>query len=157
MPVMRKTNPLKNKQISREMKRADVEIALENSQIRVCEFDLQSVLQTRCGELSVFYYKRRLNVYNFTIFDNASKKVYCYIGNEASGNKGAIEIAPCVYEHKVYQLPRQGPGAQWPGTKQPLCCDVTLQPYWVQVTVTLTSDVDLGPATLNLNDHEIKN
>ncbi|KAJ8886268.1 hypothetical protein PR048_012477 [Dryococelus australis] len=65
------------------MKRADVEIALKNSQIR-------SVLLILCGELSVFYYKRRLNVYNFTIFDNASKNGYCYLWNVASGNKGAI-------------------------------------------------------------------
>ncbi|KAJ8878921.1 hypothetical protein PR048_019524 [Dryococelus australis] len=71
MPVMRKRciwkYHIKNKHISREMKRADVEMALKNSQIRVCDFDLQSVLQTPCGELSVSYYKRRLNVYNFTM------------------------------------------------------------------------------------------
>ncbi|KAJ8885118.1 hypothetical protein PR048_011314 [Dryococelus australis] len=55
-------NHIKNKQISREMKRADVEMAFKNSQLTVCDFDLQSVLQTQCGELSVFYYKRRRNL-----------------------------------------------------------------------------------------------
>ncbi|KAJ8885944.1 hypothetical protein PR048_012150 [Dryococelus australis] len=61
-------NHNKNKQISREMKRADVEMALKNRQIRVCDFDLQS-------------------------------NCYCYLWNEASGNKEAREITSCVYEY----------------------------------------------------------
>ncbi|KAJ8869499.1 hypothetical protein PR048_028490 [Dryococelus australis] len=55
-----------------------------------------AVLQTPCGELLVFYYKKTQNVYNFTIFDHASKNGYCYLWNETSGNKGGIEIASCV-------------------------------------------------------------
>ncbi|KAJ8889622.1 hypothetical protein PR048_009122 [Dryococelus australis] len=61
---------------------ADVERALQNRQIRVCAFNLQSVLHTACCNLSVFYCKMRLN---------------CYFWNEASGNNVAIKHASCVY------------------------------------------------------------
>ncbi|KAJ8892989.1 hypothetical protein PR048_005570 [Dryococelus australis] len=105
MPLMRKMcgwkGHNKRKQISRDLKRADVERALQNRQIRVCDLNLHSVLHTACCDLSVFYYKRRLKVHNFTIFDNALKKGYCYFWNEASGNKVAIEHASFVYEYII--------------------------------------------------------
>lgn len=38
-----------------------------------CCFDLQAVLQVPCGDVNMFYYKRKLGVYNFTIYDTSSR------------------------------------------------------------------------------------
>ncbi|KAJ8892207.1 hypothetical protein PR048_004787 [Dryococelus australis] len=98
MPVMRKRyiwkNHIKNKQIQGKWKGLMWKWHSKTAKLEYVT-DLQSVVQTPCGKLSVFYYKMRLNIYNFTIFDNAPMDGYCYLWNDASGNKGAIEIASC--------------------------------------------------------------
>ncbi|KAJ8894204.1 hypothetical protein PR048_006814 [Dryococelus australis] len=55
-------------------------MALKNSQIRVCPAAKET---------------KRFIILQF---ENASKNGYCYLWNEASGNKGAIEIASRVYQ-----------------------------------------------------------
>lgn len=51
----------------------------------VCCFDLQAVLITPRGEISQFYYKRRLTCYNFTIFNTKDKAGTCYFWHEGIG------------------------------------------------------------------------
>lgn len=70
----------------------------------------------RKGDVSSFYYRSRLNCYNFTIVELASKskhnnkkkndselgayeEVYCYFWKRRHGNKGAIEIGFCVFDY----------------------------------------------------------
>ena len=40
----------------------------------VVTLDLQAVLPTPCGLVSQLYYKRKLSVYNFTIYSLADRK-----------------------------------------------------------------------------------
>ncbi|XP_072387122.1 uncharacterized protein [Diabrotica undecimpunctata] len=88
---------IKNKNQARESKKQDLELGNDVNQYSVCDYDLQAVLQTPCGDVSMFYYKRRLNVYNFTLFDNVSKQGYCFMWNESVAKRGSNEIASCVY------------------------------------------------------------
>lgn len=44
----------------------------------ISHFDLQAVLITPRGEVSQFYYKRRLASYNFTIYNVKDKEGTCY-------------------------------------------------------------------------------
>ncbi|KAJ8886460.1 hypothetical protein PR048_012671 [Dryococelus australis] len=67
-------NHIKNKQTSREMKRADVEMALKNSQIRVCDFHLQSVLQAPCSELSDIHRQNDGDSMHFCIKKSKTKR-----------------------------------------------------------------------------------
>lgn len=90
---------INNKNRSREEKAQDVKKAKETPSIRVSCFDLQAVLPTPCGDISSFYYKCRLNCLNFTVFDIASKKGFCYFWHEAIAQRGANEIATCLLEY----------------------------------------------------------
>ena len=67
-------NHLREKELSREEKTKDAETADENTQV-LC-FDLQAVLTTPCGEISTFYYKRRLFSYNLTILERSKKIIF---------------------------------------------------------------------------------
>jgi hypothetical protein len=55
----------KKKQLSRQEKEADK--TRVNKSVIVAVYDLQAVLPTPRGDVSVFYYKSKLNNYNFTI------------------------------------------------------------------------------------------
>lgn len=88
-----------NKDRSREEKSQDIARAKDDPQITVACFDLQAVLPTPCGDVSTFYYKCRLNCFNFTIFEIASKKGHCYFWHEAIANRGANEIATCLLDY----------------------------------------------------------
>lgn len=55
-------------------------LAISNTKVACIVFDFQKVLTSPHGNISVYYYKRKLNMYNFTIFDMASKEAYCWVG-----------------------------------------------------------------------------
>jgi hypothetical protein len=62
---MKFQNHRKKKQLSRQEKEADK--TRVNKSVIVAVYDLQAVLPTPRGDVSVFYYKSKLNNYNFTI------------------------------------------------------------------------------------------
>ena len=45
-------------------------------------FDFQNILQYPKGEPSQFYYSRKLNAYNFTVYDMNPKDGFCYLWPE---------------------------------------------------------------------------
>jgi len=61
-------------------------------------FDLQEVLATPRSFESSLYYKRRLNTFNFTVYDMASKDEFAYVWNESIARRGACEIVSCVMD-----------------------------------------------------------
>lgn len=87
---------LEEKTRARNLKKNDKDISTSNKEIVTIAFDLQKTLTTPHGNVSVFYYKRKLNVYNFTAFDLGSLQGYCYCWHEQIGKKGANEIASYV-------------------------------------------------------------
>jgi hypothetical protein len=84
-----------NKAKAREFKDADAIYSKmkENTHVSMCCFDLQKVLQTPQGKSSLFYYRRKLAVYNFTIYDVGRHEGYCYVWTENEGKKGSNEVA----------------------------------------------------------------
>jgi hypothetical protein len=64
---MKFQNHQKKKQLSRQEKEAHK--TRVNKSVIVAVYDLQAVLPTPRGDVSVFYYKSKLNNYNFTIFE----------------------------------------------------------------------------------------
>ena len=59
--------------------------------------DLQSVLTTPCGNVSGLFYSRKLAVYNFTIYNQASGDGYRMLWNETVGKRGSNEIGSLLY------------------------------------------------------------
>lgn len=85
------------KKKARLLKEADKIEALNNPQIISATFDFQKVLQSPHGEVSIFYYKRKLNTYNFTLFELAKKTAVCYMWHEGTAKRGANEVSSCLY------------------------------------------------------------
>ncbi|KAL4100771.1 hypothetical protein QTP88_020802 [Uroleucon formosanum] len=82
----------------REEKEKDVAKAREGM-VQVCCYELQAVLQTPCGEVNMFYYKRKLGIYNFTVYETSSRNGYCYVWSEDKAKRGANEIASCLWKY----------------------------------------------------------
>jgi hypothetical protein len=61
--------------------------------------DLQSVLSTSCSNVSSLYYARKLAVYNFTIFDQASHDGVCMLWDETTAQRGSNEIGSLLYRY----------------------------------------------------------
>lgn len=82
---------------AREIKEMDKNAALESyGKIVAAVFDFQKVLTTPNGDVSTFYYSRKLSVYNFTVFDLACKTANCYVWDETVAQKGAEEVASAL-------------------------------------------------------------
>lgn len=100
---------LEEKELSREEKKNDRKNA-DKYNLLVC-YDVQAIMQSPNGETSSFYYKSKLNSYNFTLtmlnklpenkteFDFKSYgDVHCYFWEETQGKRGATEIGSCVLD-----------------------------------------------------------
>jgi hypothetical protein len=81
-----------NRELGRDFKDKDKNRAQVDSSITVACFDFQKILNTPYTEASLAYYKRKLAVYNFTIFDTAPRIGNCYVWDETIANKGANEV-----------------------------------------------------------------
>ncbi|XP_055904460.1 uncharacterized protein LOC129940227, partial [Eupeodes corollae] len=99
---------LEEKVLSREEKRKDRDNVSETTVCAV--FDLQAVMQCPRGDICAFYYKSRLNSFNFTIVEldksNKNKKdstyccyknVNCYFWDETQGKRGSNELGSCLF------------------------------------------------------------
>jgi hypothetical protein len=85
---------------ARNSKQHDKEQAKEhNSTTLVCCMDLQAVLLAPYLKASALYYKTKLAVHNFTIFNLATGHVVCYVWHEGEGGLCANEFASCVHDY----------------------------------------------------------
>lgn len=94
-------NHISEKDLSRNEKQIDKEKVNENYVV-AC-FDLQAVLQCPRGDISVFYYLSKLNVFNFTVYECKKKpksdNCICYVWDETRGKRGANEIGSCLLKY----------------------------------------------------------
>lgn len=90
---------LSNKTRAREIKHEEIKSCSDNPDMKktVLNCDLQAVLECPKGEVSSIFYKRKLAVYNFTIFDLINKEGTCCLWDETEGNRGSTEVASCLF------------------------------------------------------------
>ena len=67
----------------------------ESDVIAAC-FDLQQVLNCPHGEISSYYYHRKLSVYNLTVYNIGNASANCYMWPEVIASRGANAIASCL-------------------------------------------------------------
>lgn len=80
-------------------KRDDKEKSRQSlGRIIVAAFDLQKCLATPNLTASVSFYKRKLWTFNLTIRNITTKKTSCYIWHEGVAQRGADEIASCLFQ-----------------------------------------------------------
>lgn len=89
-----------------EMKSDDkVKVIIDNKKsFRSIIFDLQAIVHLPFAGDNQLYFKRKLNVYNCTVFDSFNTDGYCLVWDECSGRKGSSEIASCLFKY-ISQLP----------------------------------------------------
>ena len=86
---------LKNE--ARDEKSSDKESS--STKRSVWTMDLQAVLLCPNTKASSMYYKTKLQLHNFTLFDLRSKDGYCYIWNESEGDLSSEVFAYLQYQH----------------------------------------------------------
>ena len=75
----------------------DVKEAKIDDSISCTVFDLQKVLSLPQSEASVMYYKRKLSLYNFTLYNLVTREVLCNVWNETIAGKGSNEFCSCLW------------------------------------------------------------
>lgn len=82
---------------ARSEKKKDTESVSEKKS--VWTMDLQAVLLCPRSKASSMYYKTKLQVHNFTLFEASSKDGYCYVWNESEGDLSSEVFAYLQYSH----------------------------------------------------------
>lgn len=83
---------------ARRIKNIDKAAATVNEHIVTACYDFQKILQCPFGETSIFFYKRKLNLHNFTIYNLSNRQGFCYLWDETIAGQGASEVASCLYQ-----------------------------------------------------------
>ena len=91
-------------QRAKEEKDNDKQLAKTQSDFKSITFDLQSILSTPCSLVSLKYYTKKIDIYNLTIYDQASKAGFCYVWEEYQGQRGSCAIGTCL-DNYVASLP----------------------------------------------------
>lgn len=86
---------IQEKNIARREKEKDKE--LKDEAVKVFTFDLQAVLLSPALQASALYYKTKLKVHNFTIFDIQTRDAYCFIWHESEGGVCADEFCSILH------------------------------------------------------------
>ena len=77
-------------------KENDKKEAKSNPTKHACTFDLEQVLSTPNNSTSTIFYKRKLSVYNLSVYSLGTSNGSCMIWNETEGKRGANEIGTCM-------------------------------------------------------------
>jgi len=75
--------------------------------------DLQSVLLSPRLQASALYYKIKLCVHNFTIFDQKTKYGKCFTWNEGEGGLSANEFIFIISKFVEANVPENGETTSW--------------------------------------------
>lgn len=80
-------------QVLKEEARTEKEKDKQTENAMTFTMDLQSVLLSPKTNVSAMYYKTKLMVHNFTIYNLQTKEAYCFLWNEAEGQTTAQDFA----------------------------------------------------------------
>ncbi|XP_070182460.1 uncharacterized protein [Littorina saxatilis] len=96
---------IERKQEARLEKEIDKKAAQERDDTYAATFDMQAVLPIPSDPTSITYYKRKLSMYNLSVFSLGDKAASCYMWTEVEGHRGSNEVGTCLYKH-LESLPR---------------------------------------------------
>jgi len=69
---------------------------MEDPNCCVFTMDLQAVMMAPYSNVSTMYYKTKLIVHNFVIYNNKTNKAHCFLWNESDGGLNANELATII-------------------------------------------------------------
>ena len=82
------------KETMREQRRLD----RDDKDKLVISFDLENVITCPKAEISSFFYRKKLNMYNLTGYDSLSKTGYCVVWCETTSGRSGNDIASAVIQ-----------------------------------------------------------
>lgn len=88
---------IKEKRAVRLLKTKYKQEAIDDPSILCASFDLQQVIHVPISNDNAVFYKRRLGVFNLTMYNIASKECSCFTWHEGQGKRGSCEIASSLY------------------------------------------------------------
>ena len=71
----------------------------EDDALLVTVFDLQQVIPLPITSRGDVFYKQRLNVLNFTVFEVVSKEGFCFLWHQGIARRGSNEVASCLWSY----------------------------------------------------------
>lgn len=90
---------IKSKDLARKQKDTmKNEAQISNGSTIAAVFDFQKTLICPRGESSSFYYKRKLGVHNFTVYNMNYLTGYCYMWDDSLTGTGSCEVTSCLYQ-----------------------------------------------------------
>lgn len=92
-----KDEQLYNQHIIKKNRARDEKSSDKSTARHVFTMDLQSILLCPMLKASKIYYKKKLVVHNFTLFNLVTKDAYCFLWHEAEGKVSANEFATILY------------------------------------------------------------
>lgn len=104
MNILKQQNHHDEADMAYESKKHDKELSSKDKSIKMYTFDLQQCLPTPHLNAAMFFYKRPLWTFNFTMHDGATNRANCYIWNETIAKRGANEISSCIFKC-IMELP----------------------------------------------------
>lgn len=91
---------IRDKDRAQAEKQIDKENSSKDETSIMATFDMQSILQLPTSQVGPLYYKRKLTLHNFTIYEcKKPNKGFCYLWPETAGKRGANEIGSCVLRY----------------------------------------------------------
>jgi len=94
------------KLLARRTKKEAKRIARQDGTYVAACFDLQRVLSCPHGEVSSYYYHRKLSLYNLSAYSLGTGDAYCYLWTEADARRGANEVGSCLLRFIRKQVKR---------------------------------------------------
>ena len=95
------------------------QLGYEGQKTLVACMDLQAVLLSPCLQASALYYKQKLCVHNFTVYNLATHEAMCYVWHEGEEGPSSSEFTSCIIdyleenpEYDVFTLFSDGCGYQ---------------------------------------------
>lgn len=70
-------------------------------------FDLEAVLNTPKGDSVLFFYSRKVAVYNFTFYEVGSRRGLCHLWDETQGKRGSNEVATLLVRY-IERVDKEG-------------------------------------------------
>lgn len=81
---------------ARKLMKIDKNVAITDKTVCAVSFDLQQAMDLPHSLVGIWHYKRKISLYNFTIYDLSTKEGFCHVWDETKGKRGSDEIGSCL-------------------------------------------------------------
>lgn len=104
-----------NRNVLAKQMKEDIKEKASNNELNFIQFDLEAVRYCPSLNAKAIFYKRRLAVFNLTVYNTADRKALCYMWHEGELGEEAQMMSPHVYI-RIWKLFKMVKILCWPLT-----------------------------------------